>query len=272
MRVGAALAALLVTLAPLPARSDVPPPSRSPYGVRWAIDVPVLVLATAGWAGPQLFLRELITPSCPCRGEDVDPIDRLAVGLRSAPAATASDLLLAAATTAPFALDAIDVGRGGGPWGDFVIDALVLGQTLAVNGALSQAIKVAVHRPRPLLYDRPAGDPAIAQARNYVSFYSGHTAGTFAAGIAYATTFSLRHPSSRYRRWVYGAAFAAGGTVGLLRVVSGNHFPSDVAVGAVAGSVIGYLVPRLHRRAAGPTALVAPAPGGAVLLVSTALD
>ena len=34
----------------------------------------------------------------------------------------------------------------------------------------------------------------------------------------------------------------------LLRIYSGRHFPSDVAVGALVGSAIGVTVPLLHRR------------------------
>ncbi len=34
---------------------------------------------------------------------------------------------------------------------------------------------------------------------------------------------------------------------GVLRVWSGNHYPSDVIAGAAVGSFIGWLVPRMHK-------------------------
>src|SRR2546423_585667 len=55
--------------------------------------------------------------------------------------------------------------------------------------------------------------------------------------------------------------------VGLLRVLAGRHFPTDVLAGAAAGAAIGLTVPRLHRRAA---AFVAPVRGGAAVVLSGA--
>jgi hypothetical protein len=34
----------------------------------------------------------------------------------------------------------------------------------------------------------------------------------------------------------------------ILRVYSGDHFPTDVIVGAVAGSAVGLFFPAVHRR------------------------
>jgi membrane-associated phospholipid phosphatase len=51
-----------------------------------------------------------------------------------------------------------------------------------------------------------------------------------------------------------------GAGVGLLRIAGGNHFPSDVVVGAATGVGVGTAVPLLHRRRRA-LALVA-APGG----------
>jgi membrane-associated phospholipid phosphatase len=64
---------------------------------------------------------------------------------------------------------------------------------------------------------------------------------------------------------VYGAVIAGGGTTGLLRVLAGKHFPTDVIVGAVAGSAVGLTVPFLHRRREVSVGLF---PGGLALLGS----
>jgi membrane-associated phospholipid phosphatase len=45
---------------------------------------------------------------------------------------------------------------------------------------------------------------------------------------------------------VYAAAVAAGSGIGLTRILAGKHFPSDVLVGAAAGTASGLLIPWLH--------------------------
>src|ERR1019366_7766200 len=82
---------------------------------------------------------------------------------------------------------------------------------------------------------------------DYLSFYSNHTSTVFAAGISYARTYQLRHPNSPTTPWLYAGTVVVGGVIGSLRVFSGRHFPSDVLVGALVGSAIGWMVPTLHK-------------------------
>lgn len=48
--------------------------------------------------------------------------------------------------------------------------------------------------------------------------------------------------------WPWIVVGLVGGSVAFERVASGEHFPTDVAVGAVAGTAIGITVPWLHLR------------------------
>ena len=68
----------------------------------------------------------------------------------------------------------------------------------------------------------------------------------FAAASFATTTYFAYHPESPWKWAVAGSSFALAGTTALLRVASGNHFPSDVLSGAAIGSLIGWLVPSLH--------------------------
>jgi membrane-associated phospholipid phosphatase len=217
----------------------------------------VLAAGVALWTLPPLVERELGAPACTCRTADVNGFDRGVIHPRKRGAGAASDVLATALMIAPVGLDALDARHG------YAEDLLVMAQAVALNGALGQLVKLAVRRPRPFVYDLPASDPARASAESYVSFYSSHTSGAFAASLAYASTFALRHPDSEARWLVYGGAALAAGSVGVLRVLAGQHFPTDVIAGAAVGAAFGLVVPRLHRRP-----IIVPVPGGATLAFS----
>ena len=50
-----------------------------------------------------------------------------------------------------------------------------------------------------------------------------------------------------WRFLVWSVALSLASTVGVLRYVSGSHFPSDIITGALVGSAVGVTVPLLHR-------------------------
>ena len=81
-----------------------------------------------------------------------------------------------------------------------------------------------------------------------LSFFSGHTSVT-AAISATATYLAFVRAPHTTRPWITLAA----GTlltafVSYERVRSGEHFPTDVIMGSMAGAGIGVLVPHFHRR------------------------
>jgi membrane-associated phospholipid phosphatase len=249
---------LLATLAPVSAfaQPDVLPDG-SPYQVRWVPDLVIAGLAAAVWIGPQPFADSLVSPKCPCDRNNVPGFDRWAIGHSSQAARTVSHLGVGAMLVIPAALDVIDVRRHEGTWAGAGKDLVVIGEAVLINGALNEVVKLAVRRPRPQAYDTENA-AVLADTDSYLSFYSGHSSTAFAAGMAYATTFALRHPESGYRYLVYGGVVAGGSTVGLLRVLGGRHFPSDVLVGALVGSAVGITVPLLHRRPENVNVLVSP--------------
>ncbi len=228
-------------------------------------------MSAAAWVTPRLFLRDLVTPSCPCASHGLNALDRgVAATSRKAPA-IASDVLIGATYLSAFALDAVDVGNSHGEAFGWLQDATVIAETLTLNGALAQGAKLAFQRPRPLLYGRTAGDPARRDPDNYLSFYSEHTSAALAAGLSYAQTFALRHPQSPYRSVVYAGAVVLGSGIGSLRILSGKHFPTDVLTGAVVGSALGLLVPWLRLRAPDVQLSAAVLPTGAWVGASVAL-
>jgi membrane-associated phospholipid phosphatase len=247
------------------ARADEPP---GPYRLDLAVDLSITGVAGATWALTESSAKSAIPPSCPCQASSLNALDRGVAGRWHPSISTISDAALISTLVLSFGVDFLDVIVSRERVLGWLSDALVIAQSVAVSGALNGVTKVTVQRPRPLLYGAAANDRALSLPDNYTSFYSGHTSTAFAAGMSYAQTFALRHPDSPYRFVVFAAAGTVGAAVGTLRVLAGKHFPTDVLVGAGAGTAVGLLVPWLHARtgASGMTAL--PVRGGAVLALS----
>ncbi len=99
-------------------------------------------------------------------------------------------------------------------------------------------LKHLVGRPRPWL--DVAGLLPIIQEGDPNSFPSGHTCASFAAAVAWWKTAPWK--------WMKGAALVMAVCMGLSRLYVGVHYPSDVLVGALVGSLSGLLAYRLCQR------------------------
>jgi membrane-associated phospholipid phosphatase len=93
---------------------------------------------------------------------------------------------------------------------------------------LNYGIKLVVRRPRPVL----EGLPPLGGAPSSLSFPSAHSTSSFA--VATAMTRVDRRAAVAF---IPAAAMAAG------RPYLGMHYPSDVAVGVVLGTLLGLVVP-----------------------------
>ena len=126
---------------------------------------------------------------------------------------------------------------------------LIYGQTMAINVAVASITKQLVQRPRPYTY---SSDPRVkAYARSegtdaYLSFYSGHAALSFAAATTGAYLLNTGDASMVAKNTAWGVGFGIAAMTSALRVRAGKHFYSDVLVGSVVGTSIGFIVPALH--------------------------
>jgi membrane-associated phospholipid phosphatase len=257
---------VVIALAPLPplslpAVADVPstlvalapvtPEARgSIYRLHLAVDIAIIAVGAVGTAIPFLMSSTIVDERCPCDRDNVNAVDRHAVENHSDTASTLGDIMVGLAVATP-----VIGALAGDTLPTFVEDMVVFTEVMAVNGGLVTLAKFSVQRPTPRTY---AGDPALLHAPGgYLSFYSGHTSFTFAA-----LSFASVSIGARYRwhllPWI--ATGVVGATVASLMVVGGAHFPSDVAMGALAGTVVGVAVPWLHLRTPRRLALV-PGPG-----------
>ena len=122
-------------------------------------------------------------------------------------------------------------------------------EALLINYGTTFLVKELVGRNRPYLYnDDPAIPAALRKDSNRKkSFFSGHTSFSFMSAVFLSTVFSQFYPDSQWKYLVWTSSLLVAGTVGMLRVRAGKHYPTDVITGAVAGSLIGMLIPMVHK-------------------------
>jgi membrane-associated phospholipid phosphatase len=103
-------------------------------------------------------------------------------------------------------------------------------------------------RYRPLVYYTNASAYGINRndGNNKASFYSGHVASLTASAFFVAKVYCDYHPDAN-KYLVYGAAAVPSLAMGYIRLMTLDHFPSDVAVGLAVGTLCGVLIPELHR-------------------------
>lgn len=220
--------------------------AQSPYRLSWKTDGPIL--GTVGLLGITMFAADKHLPGFTV--EEVNALSPANVNAFDRPATKnyaprASDISTALQYTlfaSPFAL-LLD--------GDVRDDITTVGamyfEILALATTTTQIAKNSVDRPRPLAYNPgvPMFERTDPDARR--SMFSGHTTFAFASAVFLSTVYSDYFPGSSWSPYVWVGSLSAATAVAILRVTSGEHFPTDVLVGAVVGSGIGYLVPLVHR-------------------------
>jgi membrane-associated phospholipid phosphatase len=220
-----------------------PPPvvGGSPYRIRWECDLPIAGVAAAGtMAGFIGYDPPACLPSC-TPPTSMPGFDQLVVGNYNRGAHGAANAIVLTMLYAPMALDLAD-SRGDG----FLEDAVVFYQSILVTQMFTQIVKSATSHDAPLIYNPSALQEDLESADAGRSFWSGHTATTFAAATAYSVTFWQRHPDSPWRFVVLGLAESIAVGVAALKIEAGYHYPSDVIAGGLAGAAIGVLTPMLH--------------------------
>jgi membrane-associated phospholipid phosphatase len=116
---------------------------------------------------------------------------------------------------------------------------------MLING-LTRALKISFRRKRPYVYNDSLTFSQKMDSENQLSMPSNHTANAFNSAVFMSTVFTLTYPDSKWVPVVWSLSMSGAATVGLLRIFSGNHYPTDVIVGAVLGTVTGLAVPFLH--------------------------
>jgi membrane-associated phospholipid phosphatase len=120
-------------------------------------------------------------------------------------------------------------------------------QAMTITGVLYTSGVHYFPRLRPLVYDggSPMDVRQISNSRN--SFFAGHVALVATSTFFMARVFADYHPGSGLKWVLYGSAGVATAATAYMRHKAGEHFPSDILVGAAVGTLSGLLVPGLHK-------------------------
>lgn len=132
------------------------------------------------------------------------------------------------------------------PGADLLTLGTMYAETMLLANGIKEWLKLLVYRARPYMYFDGYPMDKVSDGDWNCSFPSGHTTLAF-AGAAFTTmVFCQCYPDSNLKYVVAGISFGLAALTGALRMASGNHFFSDVLVGALIGTTCGFLVPYLH--------------------------
>ncbi|HVU49754.1 MAG TPA: phosphatase PAP2 family protein [Polyangia bacterium] len=258
-RITAAVVTAALALGPSSsARAEEVPPSRLPDNQHFTVD-PIVdgVIILGGGTFDVLLALVLSTGEIKPLPPSADApshllgIDRVAVTQTpSASAGRYSNIGLAAAC-AYAVIDPLMSGVRDGRR-SLAVDAIMYAESIAITLAVTDATKIAVRRPRPIDYAACSGMTTASECNQtdlQLSFFSGHASTTAAITATASYLAFVRSGWRRPRAWLtLGVGTAVTALVSYWRVRSGEHFPTDVIMGATAGAGIGVLVPHFHRR------------------------
>ena len=246
-----------MALAPVArAQGDAPPP-RLPESEHFTID-PVVdgVLVAGGITFSELLGLILSTGEIKPTPLDVNDkdkllsIDKVAVNQTIDPNADSRSTYALYAMYGYALLDPILSGVRDGRRA-LLVDAILYAESISLTQAFTNATKIGVRRPRPIDYAHCSGTSGAGCDNTdlQLSFFSGHasTAGAITGTATYLAF--MREGPRRARPWItLGVGTLLTAFISYERVRSGEHFPTDVIMGSLAGAGIGVLVPHLHRR------------------------
>jgi membrane-associated phospholipid phosphatase len=142
---------------------------------------------------------------------------------------------------------------------DFGTFSVMYIENLFLSFAVVHTTKILIKRKRPYTYNKNVPLKYKSDSSSRLSFFSGHTTHAFSSAVFLSTVYSKYYPDSKLKPYIWGVSLLSASITGYLRYASGNHFPTDIIMGAVIGSAIGYLIPLIHEINEEEKELVVPA-------------
>src|SRR5688572_29780630 len=216
------------------------------YKLKPAVDIPVVAVG-AGWS---LYAFTQIYSKTPSTQEeilelnvnDINSFDRRAVRPFDESIDAASYIPFFAVMPMPFVFL-----TGKSTRKDFFKLTFLYLEAMSITGFLYTGSTYFTDRYRPYAYSSESTMDQRTRGGAKNSFYAGHV-----ALVATSTFFGVKvyadyHPESKIKWLFYTLAGATTATVAAMRYQAGQHFPSDLIVGVVQGTLTGFLVPHFHK-------------------------
>lgn len=237
---------VLVLLAGRTTQAATPEPDLSLYRLHPAIDTGVVLGGVALWTGAFAVVSTLLPNRIcdPCDPNELNPIDRPFIRFHDPTWRPVGHSMYALPFLLFVILDMRDVGFR--KWRIWLTDFMIIMESLVLQGAVTEIWRRGIQRPRPFLYEPGVYPDERGKTEATFSFYSGHVSSVFALMTGVAYTWTLRHSKSRWKPLVWASVMLVSALSPIARVASGDHFPTDVLVGAVVGTAFGLGWPALR--------------------------
>jgi len=216
------------------------------YKIKKGVDIPVFLIG-AGWSGyafTKIYSKDESTVAEieNLNRNDVSAFNRSAIDHFSQKAQHLGDIIFYGSMPLPLVL-LLDnkIRKDAGKVG------FLFFETMSVTGLLYTSSVYFHDKYRPYAYNPevPMEHRQRGGAKN--SFYAGHVGLVASSTFFMAKVYSDYHPNSGFNWLLYTIAAGATGTVAWCRYDAGQHFPTDIIIGAAQGTLAGILIPHFHK-------------------------
>ncbi|MFA6540607.1 MAG: phosphatase PAP2 family protein [Bacteroidota bacterium] len=173
---------------------------------------------------------------------NINAVDRFSAGYYNAPQSTLSDVLVGISIASPAIFLADKRIRD-----DFFTLGTMYTETAMLAAIFPSLGKGTAKRLRPYVYNTSVPLDLRLESDAQRSFFSRHSSFAFSMAVLTSVVYGDYFPDSKYKTYVWIGSLGLASSIAVLRVTSGSHFISDVVVGAVVGSAVGYFIPYIHR-------------------------
>ena len=111
-----------------------------------------------------------------------------------------------------------------------------------LNAGINMWTKNLVTRYRPYVYDTDLEISKRQSNDGRNSFYSGHTTMAFASAVFFAYSIENTDYTRLTKNLVWAGSLGLASSTGILRIMSGQHYFTDVMLGAIVGSGLAILI------------------------------